>query len=162
MPFVKKFLPERVFVSKPLALVLLALHIGGLVVVATQWLQAAQRQTGKRLFWGKAVRPSPHYITYTLLVSNFVGIAFARTLHYQFYAWYFHALPYLLWTNPYYPLGIRILLLVGIELAFLTFPATPWSSAVLQLAHAAILWQIRPPVHIVAERAVSIGNRKSE
>ncbi|GAB5037775.1 lethal neighbour of tid [Nannochloropsis oceanica] len=29
---------------------------------------------------------SPAYVVYTLFVSNFLGVAFARTLHYQFYA----------------------------------------------------------------------------
>ena len=26
-------------------------------------------------------------------------ITFARSLHYQFYAWYFHTLPYLFWRS---------------------------------------------------------------
>jgi len=88
---------------------------------------------------------SPHYIIYTMLISNFIGICFARTLHYQFYVWYFHGLPLLLWSGRTYPLAVRLALLGAIEFAFLTFPATPTSSAVLQLAHVAILLQTRPP-----------------
>jgi alpha-1,3-mannosyltransferase len=83
-----------------------------------------------------------------MLISNFVGICFARTLHYQFYVWYFHALPFLLWTsnnNYAYPVPLRLAIMAAIEYAFLTFPATPTSSAVLQVAHAAILLRTSPP-----------------
>lgn len=83
-----------------------------------------------------------------MFVANFVGIAFARTLHYQFYAWYITSVPFLLWTHGTYPLPLRVLLLAALEYAFLTFPATPTSSLVLQMAHIATLIQIRPPALI--------------
>jgi len=79
-----KFLPEDVFVSKPLSLILLACHVGGLLYFCVQWLKETKSKLGRRIFL-QGRRLSAHYITYTLLVSNFVGIAFARTLHYQFY-----------------------------------------------------------------------------
>lgn len=88
-----------------------------------------------------------------MLASNYIGICFARTLHYQFYSWYFHALPFLLWCGTTSdrtkaladPLVLRIVQLAAVEFAFNTYPATPTSSAVLQLTHVAILFQIRPP-----------------
>jgi alpha-1,3-mannosyltransferase len=143
-----QFLPEETFLSKPLALLLLALHLSGLVYCAIVWLQATKLQTGRRIFLSKDQRLSSHYIIYTMLISNFIGICFARTLHYQFYVWYFHALPFLLWTknnSNAYPLPLRLALMAAIEYAFLTFPATPTSSAVLQVAHAAILLRTSPP-----------------
>jgi alpha-1,3-mannosyltransferase len=147
------------FLSKPLSLLLLGLHLTCLTVFAIQWLQNAHQQTGRRLFL--AQRLHPHYIVYTMFVSNFVGIAFARTLHYQFYAWYFHSLPYLLWSSKY-PLAVRLVLLAGVEVAFLTFPATPWSSCVLQLCHLAILLQIRPPTEIVMLPEEDGTNKKNK
>jgi hypothetical protein len=50
-----------------------------------------------------------------------------------------------------YPLPLRVLLLAALEYAFLTFPATPTSSFVLQLTHLALLLQIRPPQQIWEE-----------
>ena len=35
----------------------------------------------------------------TMWVGNFVGIVCARSLHYQFYSWYFHSVPFLLFDD---------------------------------------------------------------
>uniref|UniRef100_A0A095B152 dolichyl-P-Man:Man5GlcNAc2-PP-dolichol alpha-1,3-mannosyltransferase n=1 Tax=Schistosoma haematobium TaxID=6185 RepID=A0A095B152_SCHHA len=39
----------------------------------------------------------PAAVLYPMFVCNFVGIVISRSLHYQFYVWYFHTIPYLLW-----------------------------------------------------------------
>jgi len=169
-----KFVREDVFLSKGFAFALLVLHLVVLGICARRFWTAAATARNAAMkttapTTSAAIRQqvplllSPHYIVYTLLLSNFIGICFARTLHYQFYIWYFHALPYLLWS--YYDdnfnkesghindepstakafsgalrvLIRRIAILMGIEYAFLTFPATPWSSAVLQICHFAVL-----------------------
>jgi alpha-1,3-mannosyltransferase len=141
-----KFLPEEVFLSKGWAKILVALHVGTLAFCATQQLAQAKRKTSKQIFLldqsssnQNARRISPEYVVYIMFLSNFIGIAFARTLHYQFYCWYFHGLPYLLWSIPSYPLLLKIVIMGCIEAAFLSFPATSWSSAILQIAHLAIL-----------------------
>ena len=83
---------------------------------------------------------SARFILVTVFTSNFIGIAFARSLHYQFYCWYFHTLPYLLWhcseregalTIPVW--GNTTLIFVIVEVCFNVFPATWWSSALLQV-----------------------------
>ena len=72
--------------------------------------------------------------------GNLIGIATARTLHYQFYAWYFHTLPLLLWAAaPLAPTPLRLALLGAVEWAFNVFPATPASSAALTLCHIALV-----------------------
>jgi alpha-1,3-mannosyltransferase len=141
-----QFLPEDIFVSKPLSVLLLVLHLATLAWFCRRWLDATRRSTGNKmvLFLGQPL--SPQYIIMTLFTTNYIGICFARTLHYQFYSWYFHTLPYLLWFGGgRYPIALRLALLIAIESAFLKFPATSFSSALLQLSHLAILAQIQPP-----------------
>ena len=153
-----KFLPEDVFLSKPLAIALLCLHVC-LLCIYHYRLYHSDRSAGKNK------RLLPEQILSTLFVSNFIGICCARTLHYQFYSWYFPSLPYLLWRETPYPIGVRILLLGCIEYAFLTFPATPTSSSVLQIAH----WIILIPCVLVtrsrseeSEKEEGIDSKKNE
>jgi alpha-1,3-mannosyltransferase len=121
-----KFLPEEWFLSKNWAIFLLLLHLG-LLGIYTFRLYRSKRSL------------TPEHILSTLFVTNFIGICCARTLHYQFLAWYVSALPFLLWRETPYPLWLRLVLLGMVEFSFLTFPATPVSSLVLQVAHWAIL-----------------------
>ena len=121
-----KMLPENVFLSKEMAVFLLTLHLSLLVIYFVRLYRSAQPVTAES-------------ILSTLFVSNFIGIACARTLHYQFYSWYYLSLPFLLWQETKYPLVIRLALLLCIESSFLTFPATFWSSMILQKAHLLIL-----------------------
>lgn len=147
-----KFLPEELFVHKGLSLALLLFTIVGLVVFCRKWMREVWHQINSRR--SKAtkllgiqgpvhliglVTLSPHYILVTLFTSNFIGVVFARTLHYQFYSWYFFSLPYLLWHTTVLPNVVRVLLLVGIEVSFNVYPATAWSSLLLQTCHAVIL-----------------------
>lgn len=95
-----KFLPEDVFLSKTLSIALLLCTIAGYVLFAWKWNRSRIQQSKSLVKTvAKASQistPNPVYIMYTIFVSNFIGVAFARTLHYQFYCWYFHMLPYLL------------------------------------------------------------------
>jgi alpha-1,3-mannosyltransferase len=137
-----KFLPEDLFLSKHLAVLLLFLHLSLLGIYFF------------RLYKSTSQLMTAESMLSTLFVSNFIGICCARTLHYQFYSWYFSSLPFLLWRETFYPLPIRVLLLICIEYAFLTFPATPASSIILQLAH----WSILIPCVFFGRR----GNRQGK
>ncbi|XP_030369167.1 lethal(2)neighbour of tid protein 2 [Scaptodrosophila lebanonensis] len=71
-------------------------------------------------------------------LCNFIGVACARSLHYQFYVWYFHSLPYLVWYTPF-SLGVRYLILGIIEYCWNTYPSTHVSSVALHLCHLLLL-----------------------
>merc|ERR1719402_914216 len=73
-----------------------------------------------------------------MFTSNFVGMCFSRSLHYQFYVWYFHTLPLLLWSVKA-PSAVRLLVLGLIELSWNTYPSTNTSSTLLHVCHAFIL-----------------------
>eukprot|EP01079_Euglenida_sp_SAG-EU17-18_P004104 gene4104-747_t len=78
----------------------------------------------------------------TLFECNFIGVVFARTLHYQFYSWYFHMVPFLL-LDKKFGSGIRLrwslAALVLIEGAFNIYPTNGIASLALQLCHLTIL-----------------------
>ena len=41
-------------------------------------------------------------------------MVFSRSLHYQFYSWYFYTIPYLLWHTTL-PVVVRMALLLALE-----------------------------------------------
>eukprot|EP00727_Mastigamoeba_balamuthi_P011003 m51a1_g6525 putative dol-p-man:man c -pp-dol alpha- -mannosyltransferase (405) ;mRNA; f:9-1751 len=130
-----KFVPEELFVSKQWALALLALQLVLLALFAALRWRRVPAARGPSDAPGKL--PSSHIVA-TLFVSNFVGIVCARSLHYQFYVWYFHSIPLLLWQTPYHWL-FKLLLFVQIEVMWNVYPSQPWSSALLLVAHALLL-----------------------
>lgn len=76
-----------------------------------------------------------------LFLSNFIGIICARSLHYQFYVWYYHSLPYLIWYTNYNVSG-KFLLLGLAEYAWNTYPSTTVSSSLLHIFHVSLLYGI--------------------
>lgn len=82
-----KFLDEGTFVSPRLSVALLALTVLVLGCFAVKWLRArgpaawgeAKPDVGKT---GSKKLPAA-YVVKTLFVSNFIGIVFCRSLHYQ-------------------------------------------------------------------------------
>lgn len=76
-----------------------------------------------------------------IFLCNFIGVMCARSLHYQFYVWYFHSLPYLAWCTDF-NVSWKLLLLGLIEFAWNTYPSTNLSSALLHLSHFMLLWGV--------------------
>lgn len=76
-----------------------------------------------------------------IFLANFIGIICARSLHYQFYVWYFHSLPYLAWFTDF-DVKVKLLLLGLIELAWNTYPSTDFSSGILHACHIVLLFGI--------------------
>ncbi|XP_006869853.1 PREDICTED: dol-P-Man:Man(5)GlcNAc(2)-PP-Dol alpha-1,3-mannosyltransferase [Chrysochloris asiatica] len=144
-----RFLPEAVFLHRAFHLGLLAAHLTLLLLFALcRWHRTGEsimsllKDPSKRKVPPQPL--TPNQIVYTLFTSNFIGICFSRSLHYQFYVWYFHTLPYLLWAMPARWLThlLRLLVLGLIELSWNTYPSTSCSSAALHTCHAVILLQL--------------------
>lgn len=73
-----------------------------------------------------------------MFTSNFIGVVFSRSLHFQFYSWYFHTLPHLLFSTKL-PAIVNVALIGAIEVAWNVFPPVPWASVLLQACHWIVL-----------------------
>lgn len=145
-----KFIPEPVFVSKQFAISLLIAHLGLLATFAHyKWCRHEGRlfkflhskvtsALSSSSSSGLKILKEEHIMT-TLFAGNFIGIVCARSLHYQFYSWYFYSLPYLLWKT-HFPTSLRLILFVGVEFCWNVYPSNNYSSALLLCLHLLILW----------------------
>ncbi|XP_058274628.1 dol-P-Man:Man(5)GlcNAc(2)-PP-Dol alpha-1,3-mannosyltransferase [Hemibagrus wyckioides] len=141
-----RFLPEDIFLSRYFHLVLLFAHLATLLCFALRrWKRSGSNVWA--LFKDPSERKpmtqklSADQIVLILFSSNFIGMCFCRSLHYQFYVWYFHTLPYLLWSGGVKKLAhlLRVLILGLIELSWNTYPSTIYSSLSLHVCHLIIL-----------------------
>ncbi|CAL8312564.1 unnamed protein product [Gadus morhua 'NCC'] len=157
-----RFLPEWLFLSRSFHLLLLSAHLLTLLLFALRrWKRPGQsvldllKEPSKRK--NPAQKPTEDHILYShslvliLFASNFIGMCFSRSLHYQFYVWYFHTLPFLLWSGGVEKLAplLRLLILGLIELSWNTYPSTEYSSAALHACHLVMLlslWLAPEPV----------------
>uniref|UniRef100_A0A4W5N0N6 Dol-P-Man:Man(5)GlcNAc(2)-PP-Dol alpha-1,3-mannosyltransferase n=1 Tax=Hucho hucho TaxID=62062 RepID=A0A4W5N0N6_9TELE len=154
-----RFLPEWLFLSRYFHLVLLATHLLALLLFALRrWKRPEEsiiellKEPGKRVLLAQKLT-SDHILSSMVLIlftSNFIGMCFSRSLHYQFYVWYFHTLPFLLWSGGVKKLAhlLRVLILGLVELSWNTYPSTIYSSAALHLCHLVMLlslWFAQPP-----------------
>ena len=134
-----RFLPVHMFLNRYFHLLLLLLHLSMLLLFfLTRWrtmFGGLRRILSTRRM--STLLPS-NGIILPLFTANFIGMCFSRSLHYQFYVWYFHTLPYLLWWTQM-PTVFRILLLGLIELCWNTYPSTVFSSSLLHVCHITIL-----------------------
>jgi len=136
-----KIVDEKIFLNPVFHKILLALHIIFLLIfLVYKW--SGPRHNIKSLllhgFKNKRTLLTSDYIISTFFISNFIGIVFSRSLHYQFYSWYYMTLPYLLWrTNIILPL--KVVLLFCIELCWNIYPSTPQSSGLLLISHLILL-----------------------
>ncbi|KAH7836766.1 hypothetical protein Vadar_005388 [Vaccinium darrowii] len=158
-----KFVPEQVFVSKEFAVSLLATHLillavfthyrwcrheGGLLsflrsrFFSMKLRAAISSSFSFEQFYNRhsnLMLLNKEHIVTTMFVGNFIGIVCARSLHYQFYSWYFYSLPYLLWRTSF-PTLLRLVLFVAVEFCWNVYPSSNYSSALLLCAHLVILW----------------------
>merc|ERR1719430_234515 len=76
-----------------------------------------------------------------LYTCNFVGVMFARSLHYQFYIWYYHQLQLLIFATRMKEM-VKLTVLGLIELCWNIYPSTNESSAVLNICHLFMLYHL--------------------
>lgn len=96
--------------------------------------KSAETQQKYEIFFDKAVQLA----IVPIFLANFIGVVCARSLHYQFYVWYFHSLPYLTWFTDY-NISLKFLILGLIEFAWNTYPSTDLSSLLLHVSHIILL-----------------------
>lgn len=192
-----QMLPEPVFLGKPLATALLAGHLltlawfwgarwsaadGGPARTVTAFFASATRKTPRP-------RLNPAHVVTTVAVGNFVGIVFARSLHYQvgrgwvevekinasqkktkptpfsppcphlqFYAWYAHTLPLLLWSTRL-PVLVKLALFTVIEAVWCSFPPSALGSTALLAAHGVLLVALAAAPVALPARVKGAGRR---
>lgn len=139
-----RFVGEDTFLSKEFSVALLVGHVSALALFTTsRWLKPAdmpvwdlircavrfeeplepmQRQVSFRV--------TPEYILTTILTANAIGMLFARSLHYQFYAYLAWATPFLLWRSGMRP-ALQYFLWATQEYAWNVYPSTNTSSKVV-------------------------------
>ncbi|KAI4310778.1 hypothetical protein MLD38_035728 [Melastoma candidum] len=169
-----KFVPEPLFISKGFSISLLIAHLSLLALFAHyRWCKheggllsllhskISSLKLRLPLTSSSSVRTiSKEHIVTTMFAGNFIGIVCARSLHYQFYSWYFYSLPYLLWKSPF-PNLLRIALFVGVELCWNIYPSTAYSSVLLLFLHLVILlgvWRA-PPEYPYADKSKTKKNK---
>lgn len=140
-------LPQYIFSHPYLSIGLLAAHLVTLLVLAhTRWTDPATNglvglisPSAWRLRSARRLRPT--HILFVLFSSNFVGILFARTLHYQFYVWYAHSLLFLLWKGPF-PTLAKLVVVLSLEVVFNIYPPHAAAAVVLHVAHFMVLMSL--------------------
>lgn len=101
----------------------------------------------------------PLHIVQVLFTSNFVGIVFARTLHFQFYLWYMHTIPMLVSMSSL-PVALKMLIPAVIEIVFNIFPPHRAAALGLHACHALVLFGLwnRAPA---SERTAVVSQNES-
>ncbi|KAI9911883.1 hypothetical protein PsorP6_008954 [Peronosclerospora sorghi] len=136
-----KFLDEETFVSAGFAVLLLLGHLFFMVLLLDKHFNIIGTIRAVMIKPFAIYEPFPiqsEIVVTSLFVMNFAGIVFSRTLHYQFYSWYYPTLPYLLWCSDL-PLLLKMAALLNNEYAFNTYPPTVMSSIMLQLTNLFLL-----------------------
>lgn len=166
------FLGSEVFLSRGFHVTLLALWTGLVAAVLCRGLcRGLGKATATATATSSPVAVGPRVAGWTCSVGLLAGVLCARSLHYQFLAWYGFLLPWLLWEC-FSGFGGKWFTLFSVtttwfihEWCWNVYPATPLSSAVLvsllALMVARLIYIGPASPYIYATTAVSQGKRKS-
>ncbi|XP_066590986.1 lethal(2)neighbour of Tid protein [Prorops nasuta] len=145
-----RFLPEDIFINPYFHIALLGLHVIFIAFCIPSWItymksysKLKQVEKDLKTQWRKKEKVNMSTIAQLfvlpLFTANFIGILFSRSLHYQFYIWYYHTLPYIAWCTHYQTI-IKLTILGVIELCWNTYPSTIYSSTALHLCHMVLFY----------------------
>ncbi|KAI0986915.1 hypothetical protein GJ496_007475 [Pomphorhynchus laevis] len=140
-----KFLPEELFLHRYFHVSLLLSHIVViLIVVVLRWSQLRYIFGSSKTKKLSTARSKKNALIDVLIESNFIGIVFCRSLHYQFYVWYYHSLPLLLRSKndrsrEYTGILLRVAIMIVLEFCWNVYPANAISSVVITVCHLLIL-----------------------
>ncbi|KAI8818937.1 asparagine-linked glycosylation 3 [Fimicolochytrium jonesii] len=169
-----RFVDEGTFLSRRFSRTLLVAHVFLLLVFLVKWCapfggvrNVVAQGLARTSKTGRKPLPAEH-IVLVMFICNLIGITCARSLHYQFWSWYAHTVPYLVWLpvrRTTTPVGagvgviVRIIACVALEYAWNVYPSTNISSGIMLAVHAGMLLKLllAPPV-VVAPTP----SRKSE
>ncbi|OAD54187.1 Lethal(2)neighbour of tid protein [Eufriesea mexicana] len=147
-----RFLSEHVFIHPYFHILLLVLHILTLIYCIPTWIKY-MKSYAKLKYMEKNLQPQlkkkekidmslmSQLFIFPMFVANFIGITFSRSLHYQFYIWYYHTLPYIAWCTDYKTV-IKLTILGIIELCWNIYPSTTFSSISLHTCHLILLFSL--------------------
>ena len=147
-----RFLPESIFIDKYFHIFLFVLHLLNLAIFTPGWVTYLKSYSKLKTV-GREIEPQlrkkekldmstlSQLFILPFFTANFIGITFSRSLHYQFYVWYYHTLPYLLWCTNYSTVT-RFVILGIIELCWNTYPSTIYSSIGLHVCHILLLFNL--------------------
>eukprot|EP00347_Sterkiella_histriomuscorum_P004760 403359212 len=144
-----QFLGEEVATGQTLSQFLLIAHLSLLIVfLLFKWTHIERGIAN----WFKEIRLNElfnlnaptrqldaNYVAQSMFYCNFIGIVCARSLHYQFYSWYFHTLPLILNSCTQLQVFMKVGLIVLIEVCWNIYPPNEKVSLVLFSAHVVIL-----------------------
>ncbi|WFD00422.1 dolichyl-P-Man:Man5GlcNAc2-PP-dolichol alpha-1,3-mannosyltransferase [Malassezia yamatoensis] len=102
-----RFVGEKVFGAKSFARSLLYMH-GLLLLLFGMYRWTSLAKEGPRWIWNRwngeqRSNLTSFTIVWIMFSSNLLGMVCARSLHYQFYSWYAHTLPMLVWSTGLWP-----------------------------------------------------------
>lgn len=152
------------FQSKPLAYALLGGHVATLLLFGhMRWTEPNTLglfgllgivRTREGFRW----RPSAparklrrEHVIGVLYTCNFIGIVFARTLHYQFYVWYVYGVGVLVALTEL-PVVLKVAIPVVIEAVFNVYPPRALPAVTLHVCHLTVLLALAR-----RQRAAKIG-----
>ena len=137
-----RMIPEDLFLSRGFSYLLLAFHLVTVTLfLNSRWLKPSNNDIPHFLRQYRHILPgnredqimrrvTPMFVMESMLGSMAIGLLFARSLHYQFFAYLGWASPFLLWRSGLRP-ELTYLVWGAQELAWLVYPSTMISSSVV-------------------------------